>query len=396
MIVSQARQHRRQAGLNIVADENMRGVSALFSGYGQVVLVDGRNLCREQLLAADVLLVRSITTVDKTLLDGTAVRFVGTATSGLEHIDRRYLSSANIAFAHAQGANANSVLEYVLSAIACSGDYLEQLLCGAEVGIVGHGHVGRRLADCFRGLGIGVCIYDPWLEGFSDSTGLDEVLKCRVLCLHPELTRQAPWPSYHLLSCATLAQLPENTLLINASRGAVVDNCALLAMLKVRPDICCVLDVWEGEPLIDRQLLEYVDLATPHIAGYSLDSKLMATRMLADTLPAALGIEPAAPQTKRDDDIEMAATIRLAVADGNTEAIDILRQLLTARYDIRRDDHALRQALAQADKAAAGPAFDALRRHYPERRELRNSKVVGVDKLPMSWLQALGVVRADG
>ncbi len=219
--------------LTILADENIPAVEYYLGGIGRVKRVNGRTLQRAQLESVDVLLVRSVTRVDAALLDGCAVKFVGTATSGFDHIDREYLDERGIAFAYAPGSNANSVVEYVLAAIAAVGDKLEQLLAGGVVGIVGYGFIGKAMAARLAAMGIRHRIYDPWLDPDSipHAADLDAVLDCDVVTLHPQLVRQQPWPSYHLLGVAQLQRLRPDALLINASRGSVVDNAALLEQL---------------------------------------------------------------------------------------------------------------------------------------------------------------------
>ncbi len=377
-----------KSGLKIVADANMRGVEAVFSSYGDVELVEGRSLSADQVADADVLLVRSVTTVDRALLQGSAVRFVGTATSGLEHVDQHYLSQQGIAFAHAQGSNANAVVEYVLAAIASCGDALERLLDGrATLGIVGHGHVGSCLAACARALGMTIKVNDPWLEAVPDSASLSEVLACDIISLHPELTRAAPWPSFHLLDADALATLGSTQLLINASRGSVVDNVALSQRLAAswvgNGGPRCVLDVWEGEPQINLELLGQTWLGTPHIAGYSLDAKLAATRMLGAALADKYDLAPP------EDGAGAPPREPIILTPADTDSA-LLRQLLTARYVIGDDDRALRNAVATADHWAMSEAFDRLRRDYPERRELRGSTVTGA-LLPPWYVVALGL-----
>lgn len=374
------------SGLRIVADANMRGVEAIFSRYGDIELVEGRGLRRAQLAGADVLLVRSVTVVDSELLRDTGVRFVGTATSGLEHVDRHYLAEQDIRFAHARGANANSVVEYTLAAIAATEDYLERLLDGATLGIVGHGYVGSALANCARTLGIPVRVFDPWLESVPDAATLEAVLGCEVICLHPELTRRQPWPSYHLLDAGRLASLSPSALLVNASRGAVVDNAALLALLEQRQAPPCVLDVWEHEPSINRRLLGAVSLGTAHIAGYSLDAKLEATRMLGTALAEAFDLAPPA-------DDEGAPPVPVLTIPETVDETVTLRRLLKGRYDIEADDRALREAVLGASldssRDNASKAFDRLRRDYPLRRELRGSPV-RAPAAPERFRRALG------
>jgi erythronate-4-phosphate dehydrogenase len=345
----------------------------------------------EQLQDVDILLVRSVTRVDAALLDGCPVKFVGTATSGFDHIDREYLDERGIAFAYAPGSNANSVVEYVLAAIAAVGDKLEQLLAGGVVGIVGYGFIGKAMAARLAALGIRYRIYDPWLEQNSipDAARLDAVLDCDVVTLHPQLVRQQPWPSYHLLGTAQLQRLRPDALLINASRGSVVDNAALLEQIDFGQGLHTVLDVWEGEPDISTALLQRVTLGTAHIAGYSLDGKLLATRMLVEAMSASLQLPPLPTESPA-----IKATA-LSVPAGLSDA-GLVRSLVQSRYDIHRDDALLRQAmLVDQPSMGRGQRFDLLRKSYRERRELAGSAVCGaLQPEHIGLVSALGCVRA--
>lgn len=355
--------------LTVLADDNIPGL-AHWSEYGVDVRRSSGRTIRPDLLAdVDVLLVRSVTTVDESLLADSAVRFVGSATSGIDHVDRGYLESRGIHFAHAPGANANSVVEYVLSAVAAVDGQLERLFEGGVVGIVGYGHVGSALAARLDALGIAYRVYDPWLDPGSipGAAALAEVLDCNVVSLHPELTRRAPWPSYHLLGPTELADLRGDTLLLNASRGPVVDNAALLALLEQGRGPHTVLDVWEGEPVVSPGLLARTTLGTPHIAGYSLDAKLRATQMLGAALAGHLeGEFPWAGDT-----VEAPPPVK--VGEPASPAA-LLRSLLQSRYAIRADDARLREVVLQAGDER-GEGFDRLRRTYTERRELAGSRV---------------------
>jgi len=358
--------------VRIVADENIPALESLWGGECEVITLPGREIRRHHLLRADALLVRSVTTVDAGLLSGSAVRFVGSATAGTEHVDKAWLDQAGIAFANAPGANANSVVEYVLCAIAAVDDYLEQLLAGARVGIVGGGHVGSALASRLAALGIDTLVCDPWLDqrALPHAAVLDDVLRCEVVCLHPELTDRQPWPSFHLLDRQRLAQLKAHQLIVNASRGAVIDNAALLNRL-FEPDApAVVLDVWEQEPAVNADLLARVRLGSAHIAGYSLDGKVLATRMLRvameerfATLSRSQGVDPL-PERE---------PLRLDHAAGPA---DVLRQLLAASYGIEEDDQLLRAATFGLEPGAAADNFDRLRKHYAQRRELAGRRVV--------------------
>lgn len=355
--------------MNILADENLTAAESLLSPLGNLTLVPGRDIGPAMLEDIDALLVRSVTRVDADLLENSRVKFVGTATSGIDHVDVNYLEKQNIAFTFSAGANANSVVEYVLAAIAGCGDYLEQVLRGETVGIVGYGRIGSMLARRLEALGIRYKCYDPWLtrDSISRPCSLDEILACRVICLHAELTSQPPWPSFHLLSASELAALGKGQLLINACRGPVVDNSALLARLGQPnpPDV--VLDVWEEEPTLDPELLESVRFGTAHIAGYSHNAKYNGTAMLAETLAAFWG-----------------CTLSETGSASNTQAIDapagegvgFLRSLLIGSYDISLDDKLLREVVAgAAHSEVLARGFDRLRKEYRKRDELKGARV---------------------
>ncbi|RLQ20206.1 DUF3410 domain-containing protein [Seongchinamella sediminis] len=358
--------------LRLVADENIPALEASFGSGVAVRRLSGRQLTSADLADADILLVRSVTRVDAQLLAGSPVKFVGSATSGIDHIDLDYLRRGNIGFAHAPGANANSVVEYVLAAIAALDDYLERLLAGAAVAIVGYGHIGRAVGARLRALGIHCLVYDPWLTPaeVGGTTTLADVLACEVICLHPELTRKEPWPSYHLLGRAQLAEMGRGQLLINASRGPVVDNRALYRRLKQGSGPEVVLDVWETEPLVPPELLATVRLGTAHIAGYSYDGKLLATRMLRDAAAAALGRTFAGGDASAGD-----IPGPLRVSDDVTQP-ELLRQLVSASYRIEDDDQRLRRAVKDTTAERCRENFDQLRKNYPQRRELAGREVV--------------------
>lgn len=378
--------------LQILADENIPAVESYMGSTGQVRRFTGRSLRPEQLAGVDVLLVRSVTRVDEALLGNSPVSFVGTATSGVDHIDQDYLRRRGTGFAYAPGSNANSVVEYILAAIAAVGDRLERLLAGGCVGIVGHGVIGKAVAARLQALAIRYCVYDPWLEQsvIPNGAGLDDILACDVITLHPELTRARPWPSYHLLNDAALRQLDRDCLLLNASRGAVADNEALLRTLARGSSLEVVLDVWEGEPAISHALLEQVILGTPHIAGYSLDGKLLATHMLCEAMTAHCNVQWQSPAG-------VATALEPLIVPADLAGADLLRFLLSARYDINRDDKALRALTLGRDLPAATVAFDSLRREYPERRELAGSTVqaTGASAAAVELIKSLGCSVTD-
>jgi len=359
--------------MHILADENIPLVDEFFAGFGEIRRMPGRSINRAALENVDVLLVRSVTRVDREMLEGSAVRFVGTCTIGTDHLDLDYFEQAGIEWASAPGCNARGVVDYVLGSLLALSEVRGEALARRRFGVVGAGEVGGRLLEVLRGLGWDVRVCDPprQVREAGDFVSLDEVLaECDVISLHTPLTLGGDWPTFHLFDQARLSRLRPGTWLINASRGAVVDNAALRDLLLQRPDLEAVLDVWEGEPQVDVALAGLCRIATPHIAGYSLDGKLRGTAQIYAALCAARGVEPA---------IELAqlmpgpALTELAFAS-SAEPAEMLATLCRAVYDPRRDDADFRRSLL-GDEAQRRAGFDLLRKQYPPRREIDGLKV---------------------
>ncbi len=359
--------------MHILTDENIPLVDEFFAGFGEIRRMPGRSINRAALENVDLLLVRSVTRVDRELLEGSAVRFVGTCTIGTDHLDLDYFEQAGIAWASAPGCNARGVVDYVLGSLLALAEVRGEALARRRFGVVGAGEVGGRLVEVLRGLGWHVRVCDPLRQGreAGDFVSLDEILaECDVVSLHTPLTLGGDWPTFHLFDQARLSRLRPGTWLINASRGAVVDNAALRDLLLQRPDMEAVLDVWEGEPQVDVALAGLCRIATPHIAGYSLDGKLRGTAQIYAALCAARGVEPA---------IELAqltpgpALTELAFAS-SAEPAEMLATLCRAVYDPRRDDADFRRSLL-GDEAQRRAEFDLLRKQYPPRREIDGLKV---------------------
>jgi len=355
--------------MQIIADENIPYVREAFGHLGQVRTVIGRHLKRQDLKRAEIVLVRSVTSVNENLLADTPVRFVGTATIGLDHIDLAYLQTQNIGFASAQGSSAIAVAEYVISALLITAERQGFELKDKTVGIIGCGNVGSQVFNQLNALGVNCLLHDPPLQKkaektFRDYVDLDTVLSADIITLHVPLSKTGPYPTEHLVNHDFLAQLRDDVILINTSRGAVVDEMALLETLADRPEMTVILDVWHNEPDINPLLLQRAALGTPHIAGYSLDGKVRGTEMLYKAVCdyfqqphtwQAQHVLPTPPLTH----LSFSNTV-------NDQAA--LHTAVMACYDVRRDDAALRQ-MNQAPNLNV--YFDNLRKHYPIRREWR-------------------------
>ena len=248
----------------VLADENIANASEIFDRLGEVRTFPGRSLSPDALVGATVLLVRSVTRVDASLLSGSDIRFVGSATIGTDHIDENYLRRAGIAFAHAPGSNADSVAEYVIASLLRLCVRHRRRLHGMCVGIVGCGAIGGRLARRLPRLGVDVQLNDPPLADQHEGQGLEhdfrsleDVLRhSDVVTLHVPLTHDGRYPTVHLIGDEQLRMLKNGSWLMNTSRGAVLDNDALKRALfrDARPS-CTVLDVWEGEPEPDAEVV---------------------------------------------------------------------------------------------------------------------------------------------
>lgn len=374
--------------MRIVADSNIACVEEAFGGLGEVRLVPGRDIRPPVLRGAELLLVRSVTRITAELLEGSGVRFVGTATSGIDHIDRAYLQSHGIGFAAAPGSNARAVAEYVLSAVLVWAERLGRPLHDTSAGIIGCGQVGTRVAHLLQALGIGCVLNDPPLEertGDPRFRGLREALQCDIVTLHVPLTRSGPHATSHLIDARGLAQMKPEAILINSARGGIVDEAALLRSLEQRPRLAAVLDCWEGEPYINAALLERATLASPHVAGYSVEAKLRATEALYRSVCRWLGVAGAW-------NAEHGAAPEIGL-DPRLQDDELLRAAVLSCYDIRVDDRALR-ALPAQPAARRGEYFDRLRGCYRQRRELASRRVlVPADRSALSArLSALGLL----
>jgi erythronate-4-phosphate dehydrogenase len=349
--------------MKILADENITDVARLFGHYGEVSLCAGREINAERLAGIDVLLVRSITKVDEQLLANSGVGFVGSATIGTDHIDHEYLLSRNMQFAYAPGCNANAVVQYVI-AVLCSSVSAWR---NKTVGIIGCGNVGGRLLGCLQGLQVKCKVYDPFLNANQCSVLVDfsEAMASDVVCVHTPLTREGKFPTYHMINQMILENLNSETVLINAGRGAVIDNKALLKVLNDNNPPKVVLDVWENEPAINLALLDKVLLGTPHIAGHSFEGKLRGTEILLEDF--CRWKKKGKPVFNRSADTQ---SLQL------DEPVSLENAVLDV-YNPVRDYEEMIGAL-NACNSKVGECFDNLRRNYSLRWEFSHFDVSAI------------------
>lgn len=380
----------KELNLKIVADEKIPFVKDAFSSLGECRLFPGRSIKSEHLKRADLLLVRSVTPVNQDLLKGTSVKMVASATIGFDHIDLDYLTGHQIQFAHSPGGNAKSVAEYVMVAILeftlKNGKALEDL----SLGVVGIGNIGSIVVEMGMGLGLTVLKNDPLLaENSGDNSyfPLDKILQCDIITLHVPLTKSGRHKTHHLFDEATINKLQPSALLINTSRGPVVDNLALKEALINQRISAAVLDVWENEPNIDLELLNHVFIATPHVAGYSLDGKANCTNLVYQKVCEFFGLEPT--WIVKDSLPEIGNSI-IEINNTDTSDVESLHQIMENIYSIKQDNLRMRSSLFESQNNAANE-FDRLRNNYPIRREFWNYHVsVPESSSLMSKLHALG------
>ena len=375
--------------MKILVDENMPYARELFSRLGEVKAVPGRPIPTEALTDADALMVRSVTKVNEALLGDKAIKFVGTATAGTDHVDQAWLEQAGIGFSAAPGCNAIAVVEYVFSALLMLAERDGFALADRTVGIVGVGNVGGRLQKRLEALGIKTLLCDPpradnGEEG--DFRSLDElVAQADVLTFHTPLYKDGPCKSLHLANEALIASLKPGAILINACRGPVVDNAALLKCLNAGQKLSVVLDVWEPEPDLNLALLDKVDLGTSHIAGYTLEGKARGTTQVFEAYSQFIG----QPQEVALSSLLPAPEFGRISLHGPLDQ-PTLKRLVHLVYDVRRDDAPLR-------KVAGIPGeFDKLRKNYLERREWSSLTVECDDADAAALLQKLGFNAVHG
>ena len=373
--------------LTIVADSNIASLDEFFNPVAlgqnteqqvQVIRVAGRDI-NAQLMAnvqPDVLLIRSVTSINESLLsENNSVKFVGSATIGTDHVDQEYLAERNITFANAAGCSKHSVAQYVLTAIlTLRPQYWQQSTKPLTLGIIGLGNIGSTLAQYANDLGWKILGYDPLLATSDiNNASLEQVLsQSDIVSLHVPLTDKkdtdaqgtfsnsisnnvSDYPTRHLINAETLTLMSPHTMLINSARGPVIDAAALEADIDATKRQV-VLDVFEHEPQISESLLSKLAIATPHIAGYTLEGKLRGTQIIYDALCEKLAVLPV---------LSMHQLLPL-----NTYLWFELKEhpdRLQKFYDIRKDDAALRNKITNGK--VKGSDFDQLRRDYHLRRE---------------------------
>jgi erythronate-4-phosphate dehydrogenase len=347
--------------IRIVADDKIPYLKGALEEKADVVYLPGASISKNDLKDADGILIRTRTRCDRELLEGTRVSFIASATIGFDHIDTAYCQSSGIGWTNAPGCNSSSVQQYLVSALLWLAVQRRLDLRKMTLGVVGAGNVGKKVQLAGEALGMKVLINDPpraRLEGPEGFVSLDALLEeAQIISLHVPLNRGGRDNTFHLVDPIFIDKCRKDAILINTSRGAVVDEAALVEAIRSSRFSDVILDVYEKEPYIDPVLLEALSLATPHIAGYSLDGKANGTAMAVQSFSRHFGLGldhwqvgnlpgPREPELYADVIQE--------------EEWKLLWELYRQTYDISSDDSRLR---------SEPEAFEKQRGDYPFRRE---------------------------
>lgn len=371
----------------IIADEKIPFVRDALQPLGKLTTLSGRDMNAITIRNADILIVRSVTRVDELLLDKSNVRYVATASTGYDHIDTQYLEKRGIHFFAAAGCNANAVSEYVTAAIAYIGQQYTLRFNDLTLGIIGVGKIGNRVADKARAMGMKVLLNDPPLKertGSNKYLPLETVLQnADIVTLHVPLSENE-YPTIRMVNSSFMDAMKADAFLINTSRGAVVDEDAMLAGIKNKQIRDAVLDVWCNEPGINTGLLERVVIGTPHIAGHSIDGKVNATVMVYNDLCKFLGMTP----EWKPEDLPRPEKPVILLNENKDKFTAIIDVLLRA-YPIHNDDAVLRKILLKPESGRES-FFDSIRNEYPMRREFDSYHVTGNNNNIIDILCTLG------
>lgn len=366
--------------MKILADAHIPYLKGVAEQFGEVTYLPGDQFTKEAVKDNDVLIVRTVTHFDEKILQGSNVKLICSATIGYDHIDTDYCDNHNIAWRTAPGCNARSVEQYVTASLIRMAQKHNFELKDKTIGIVGVGNVGKEVARACELLGMRVLLNDPPRQELENSDSFADLATIQqeadIITFHTPLTKEGKHATYHLADAIFFGNLVNKPIIINSSRGAVVDNQALKSALKTGEVSGAIIDTWEGEPNIDGELLQLVDIGTPHIAGYSADGKWNATRMSLQTIHDFFDLNRDAIQLLPIDEPKN-AVIDLSEFKDNEQ----LMQAILYSYDPLKDTALLKE---NPDK------FYYFRSHYPLRREYRAYETMNLKSKNKALAKDLG------
>lgn len=346
--------------MKIIIDDKIPFIKGVFEPFIDVDYIAGNQIDRGCLDGVDALVIRTRTKCNKKLLEGSKVKFIATATIGYDHIDVKYCQEKGIKWVNAPGCNANSVKQWFAMALLYYAKKNKIDLSKKTLGVIGVGHVGSKIVEVAEALNMSVLLNDPprvRKEGRCGFVSLDAILReCDIITAHVPLNLDGIDKTFHLIDDSFLSKTNPGTVIINSSRGEVVDNLALLNYLNSGKTKDAILDVWENEPLINLNLLDKAAIATPHIAGYSFEGKANGTTMAVQAISKFFDL-PLTDWSPEELEKEKEEII-LDAKDNSFQSL--CSEAISKIYSIEKDDAVLRE---HPDK------FEAHRGNYPIRHE---------------------------
>jgi erythronate-4-phosphate dehydrogenase len=364
--------------MKVIIDDKIPFIKGLLEPVANVIYIKGSNICKEDIIDADALIIRTRTKCDEKLLKDTKVKFIATATIGSDHIDNVWCNANGIKWTNAPGCNSGSVMQYITAAILFLAKKHKLKLSDLTLGVVGVGNVGKKIVKIAGALGIRVLQNDPIreiAEGKGRFCNLNDLLaQSDIVTVHVPLTFTDEYPTYHLANDHFFSVMKQNSFFINSSRGQVCDEISLKKALKNEYITGCVLDVWETEPTPDNYLLKITDITTPHIAGYSLDGKLNATLMAVKAMSDFFNIKVTLPTVDKLQQPEN-PVIDISKYDKNEQKA--LTDIILKTYPISIDSDLLKKSPEN---------FEAMRGDYWPRREFEAFSIKGEHKIKNTLL----------
>jgi len=353
--------------MKVIADDKIPFLRGVLEPYAEVNYLPGANICRKDLLDADALITRTRTMINRNLLEGTPVRFIASATIGYDHIDTAYLAEKGIRWTNAPGCNSGSVMQYIAAVLAWLGHNRNIRFKDTTLGIIGVGHVGSKVAHMAGALGMNILLNDPprqRKEGSAVFVSLTRLLQeADIVTLHVPLNKTGEDKTLGMVNELFMSRLKPGAILINSSRGPVVEDAVLREAMRSGHLKGLVLDVWNHEPDIDLSLMEVTDIATPHIAGYSADGKANGASMSVQALSRFFDL----PLTNwYPENIPPPENPVITLRNDQKDPQETLIKAILHTYPIEKDDKNLRNNPGQ---------FEYLRGNYPVRREFHNYSI---------------------
>lgn len=347
--------------MKFIIDDKIPYIKGVLEPFGEVIYLSGPGTTHEVVKDADAIITRTRTICNKQLLEGSSVKFIATATIGYDHIDTDYCAKAGIQWTNAPGCNSKSVEQYIASTLFVLAHQKGFQLKGKTIGVIGVGQVGSKVAHVCELFGMKVILNDPpreRTEGSEKFCSLSEIMqKADIITLHVPLNMQGEDATFHLADAHFFEALKRQPIVINSCRGEILDTLSAKAALKNGLISGLVIDCWENEPNIDLELLELVDLGTPHIAGYSKDGKANGTSMSIQAVSRFFGL---GIDNWKAQQVELPEKTIIELDGLNLSEEEILANAVLATFDIRNDDTALRKNTER---------FEKLRGDYRVRRE---------------------------